>query len=133
MILNSIFGNSVKILQTCLNGYKARNRAISSNIANAEVKNYRKISVGFENNLKKAINEKSSDITQTNPAHLSKNSEINEEMISVEKSKFSNVGEHKISLDEEMVNLVNNQINYQTSAKVLNKMFGILRTAIKGR
>lgn len=133
MILNSIFGNSVKILQTCLNGYKARNRAISSNIANAEVKNYRKINVGFENNLKKAINEKSSDITQTNPAHLSKNSEINEEMISVEKSKFSNVGEHKISLDEEMVNLVNNQINYQTSAKVLNKMFGILRTAIKGR
>lgn len=135
MFSSPVFGKAFDILHLSLNAYKVRQQAIASNIANAEVKGYKKIEVNFENNLKKAIREKEINLTITDPGHLQSNSLKNNNNIIqiIQNRSNSGTGNNDISIDEEMVKLANNQINYQTSATVLNKMFNIIRTAIKGR
>ena len=134
MFGNPVFGKAFNFLHLSLNAYKLRQQAISSNIANAEVQGYKKFEVNFEQNLKKAIKDKGMSLTISDPDHIQSASlNSNSNVIQVRQIPNNYGAGNNVSIDEEMVNLANNQMNYQIGATTLNKMFNIIRTAIKGR
>jgi flagellar basal-body rod protein FlgB len=109
-------------------------RVISANIANVGTPDYSRLGVSFEDNLKNAMRSGSEKLKRTNPKHLpSQNTlkNIKPEVVLVENGYFNGI--NNVNIDEEMVELAKNQLDFNTAARLLTLRFNQLRTAIRGR
>jgi flagellar basal-body rod protein FlgB len=75
MIVNNNFTKTVDLLHRALDAASVREAVIANNIANADVPNFKRSTVNFESELKRALETEKQkpvlEITRTHPLHFS--------------------------------------------------------------
>lgn len=128
---------TIKALANSLNFRQMRQDLISSNIANAETPGYKAKKIDFEEALARAIDLDNQQSLRTN----------DQEHFNVGGGGFDNleptiydnpngvVSEdgNTVDREEEMANMAENKILYDTSVALLNKKLGLLRYSIESK
>ncbi len=131
----NLFDQTTVLLHKSLDLRSANQRIIASNIANAETPGYAPATLVFEKDLKNAINGRNTLLSVTNEKHIPVGSRTIEEITGtiVRTPDHTGIGdENGVSVDNEMIALSENQIMYETSAKLLKKKLSLLKYVISG-
>lgn len=135
MLKEILFNSTAKILLGKMLDKAALNqRVISSNVANVNTPNYQKRGVSFDEKLRNAMRPGLNKMLTTNPRHfpdpdLLRN--IKPEVVLIDNGYWNGI--NNVNIDEEMVELGKNQLDFDIAVKLLNNFFTNLRTAIRGR
>ncbi|MHB1419349.1 MAG: flagellar basal body rod protein FlgB [Bacillota bacterium] len=131
---------TIVALEKSLDAAALRQRVIANNIANVNTPGFKKSGVTFEKNLKAALGESvgtadSLSLARTNPQHMSGGTstvdlqelapEVQQDLETSNRADGNNV-----DIDEEMLNVSMNNINYNMNVQQLNERLGILRYVI---
>lgn len=121
------------LLEKMLDKAALKQRVIASNVANVNTPGYKRLGVSFDEELSKAVklgmNIKHTD---TRHFHASNLAETIKPEIAMVEDDFWN-GVNNVNIDQEMVDLAKNQLDFNTAARLMNLRFTQLRTAIRGR
>ena len=135
MLEKILFSDSSHILLGKMLDKAALNqRVISANVANVGTPGYRRLGVSFEEKLKHALRPGLKKMRKTHPRHLPGPDSIRNikpEVVQVENGYWNGI--NNVNIDEEMVELARNQLDFNIAAKLLNGRFMGLRNAIRGR
>lgn len=136
-MLDKIF-SSVNTLQNGLNASWLRNEVISDNIANVDTPGFKASHVRFEDLMAEAVGlgEGSLEmaVTDTNHIPTSGGGRIDsvEPEIVRDDTTTTRMDGNNVNIDNEMVELAKNSINYYTTVSKVNSEFRKLNTAING-
>ncbi len=123
------------LLQKVLDLRTTNQRVISSNIANSETPGYSPSRFEFESELKAALGQDGFKM-KTSHAHHIPPGPTDLDAISGKIFKtHDNTGigdENGVNVDMEMLALSENQIMYETAAKLLKKKLGLLKYVVQG-
>lgn len=125
----------VSALKKGLEGAAVRQQAIANNIANVSTPGYKRQVVKFEDELWSAIGGSSKGLRTTNPRHIDGGSRAISEVrpaVSVDKKTTIRVDQNTVNIDQEMVELTRNSGQYAARAEILNRLYGQVKTAIRG-
>lgn len=112
----------------------ASQKATASNIANVATPGYKAKSVDFKSEMKRFLSSKSTiSPTTTDSRHIPMGSPGNGIRVAEIRGIEENSGLNNVNIEKEMMNLSENQLLYEFSAKKLARTFGALRAAIRGR
>ena len=139
MGMNS-FVNSVDLLQRALDVESLRYQVTANNIANSEVPNYKRQSVNFESELKRAFESRDNDhnsfhMITSDPRHIQ--SEAPKDWRSVEPRRTtdyltsSKANGNNVDAEEEAMNLVQIQMQYRLLTQLENFEFSQVNVAMK--
>ena len=134
------FSNSVDLLHRALDVESLRYQVTANNIANSEVANFKRQSVNFESERKKAFvsrdNEHSSFRMATNDArHIQ--SEVPRDWRDVEPRRVSDyttsskANGNNVDAEQEAMNVVQIQMQYRLLTQLMNFEFSQVKTAMK--
>ncbi|MHB1126192.1 MAG: flagellar basal body rod protein FlgB [Bacillota bacterium] len=132
---------TIVALEKSLDAAALRQRSIANNIANVNTPGFKKSGVTFEENLKAALGESLDtgtrlSLARTNPRHLSvgSNGDLRELKPELQQDLTTSMRPdgNNVDIDEEMLNLSMNNLNYQMTVQQLNERLGILRFVITG-
>lgn len=137
------------VVQKALDGHAARQKAISSNLANVETPNYRRKDVLFEEALGSAIARRQSAgapqqasnatplaMKATKPGHFALNqapgsvSDINPRVVESDDLKFRNDG-NSVDLESEMASMARNTQRYIALSNIENRSLRSLKNVIQ--
>ena len=135
MLDKFLFDSKANILmEKMLDKAALSQRVISANVANAGTPGYKCLGVSFEEKLRNAMRPGLEKMKRTNPRHLPENDalkKVKPETVQVNDGYWNGI--NNVNIDEQMVELAKNQIDFNTAAKILGERFNSLRTAIRGR
>ncbi|MCU1367713.1 MAG: flagellar basal-body rod protein FlgB [Ilumatobacteraceae bacterium] len=118
--MNAIGGVSDSVTQAlhvALNGLDARQRAISSNVANLETPDYHAHKVDFEDSLRSAVDH----------------GDLSKAAISVtQSSAATRLNGNNVDIDFEVLASSENVLRQRLVVQALNNKYSLLRTAITG-
>ena len=103
-------------LGSLLRASTARHRAVSSNLANAGTEGYRPVRVEFEEELRKVLSSRGEDTA--------------EKIASLEPRMIRDDSGRAVIVEQEVMDLMKNQLAFDTYAQVASMKIGILRAAI---
>lgn len=135
-MLNQILGGGFDVARQALNGLSRRQSAIAANVANIDTPGYQRREVTFEDALKVQIGDRPSGLRVTDPRHISRavgsdigvgGSASGGRDVVAERNDANDV-----SIDEEMLLLVDTQLRFQALAQTTGKRLTTLRTVIRG-
>jgi flagellar basal-body rod protein FlgB len=133
-MLEKIF-SSVNTLQNGLNASWLKNEVISNNIANVDTPGFKTSHVRFEDLMAEASGAGSGGFSMvvTNAGHIGGAtgalSDIEPQIVKDE-STTTRLDGNNVNIDNEMVELAKNSINYYTTVSKINSEFRKLDTAI---
>lgn len=136
-----------ELISKTLDGLHKRHEAILSNVANAETPGYKKQVVEFEEQLKKAYQNKSSGTNNTdaeqvdptelklsNPFHLNKDG-LNASQagsIDAERSQIQyRLDQNGVDIEAEMVELAKNSERFQALTRLQFRQFDEIKTILR--
>ena len=122
-----------KLLNKMLDKAALSQRVIASNVANVGTPGYERLGVSFDEVLKRSI-ELSKKLKTSSPNHIPSPSwleDIRPQVVKVENGYWNGI--NNVNIDEEMVELGKNQLDFIIAARLKNLRFTHLRTAIRGR
>ncbi|MBF0120696.1 MAG: flagellar basal body rod protein FlgB [Desulfobacterales bacterium] len=132
-----IFDKTYNVLQKSLDVSERKHSLISSNISNADTVGYKPKELDFQKTLERAIKvpvPPKEVLKATNPKHFKFGVGEGKED---PKDIFVEPDENEIyrnpdivDIDKEMTNITNNNIKYRTTAEMLLRKMGMLRSAI---
>ncbi|MCK9495413.1 MAG: flagellar basal body rod protein FlgB [Dehalococcoidia bacterium] len=134
-MLDSILGGGFEVARAALNGLSRRQSAISANVANIDTPGYQRRAVDFEGALKEQLSVGPHELRTTDDRHFTKtltgqvaqgSSDRTREVISERNDA------NTVSIDEEMLLLVDTQLRYQALSQTTGKRLATLRTVIRG-
>ena len=129
-----LFGKRTSILlEKMLDKAALTQRVIASNVANVNTPGYERLGVSFNEKLVRAM-KMGGNIKRTDPRHFPPpefEKTVEPEGAKIE-DDFSN-GINNVNIDQEMVDLAKNQLDFDIAARLMNLKFTQLRTAIRGR
>lgn len=139
MGMNS-FSNSVDLLHRALDVSSLRYQVTANNIANSEVLNYKRQSVNFESELKRAFESRDNAgegfrMITTDPRHIS--SEMPRDWRSVEPRRVtdwttvSKANGNNVDAEQEAMNIVQIQMQYRLLTQLESFEFSQVNTAMK--
>ena len=109
----------VNLLEAGIRAEELRQKAIASNIANAETPGYRRVDVRFEQNLAKALKAGGElDVDKAQP-----------ELFHPE-GTFTKGNGNNVTMEAEIGDLIKNSLRYSTYVRLLRKKFAQMETAI---
>ncbi len=112
----------------------ASQKATASNIANVATPGYKAKSVDFKSEMKRFLSAKSTiSPTTTDSRHIPVGTPSNGIRVAEMRGIEGSSGINNVDIEKEMMNLSENQLLYEFSAKKLARTFGVLRAAIRGR
>ncbi|MCG8603460.1 flagellar basal body rod protein FlgB [bacterium] len=117
----------VTVLRQSLDAYALRHKATAENIANVESRDYRPLKVDFEENLRKVLHRKQSDMKVSDARHFSHQNN----MLQIREIEGPNP--EKVNLEAEMAELAKNQIRFDFSARALAAVYRGIRASITGQ
>ncbi len=128
-----LFGKELQVLARSLDFCTQRNNLITANLANADTPGYKAVRIDFEEALQEMVEQQGGkEIRRSDPKHfpmepaaMQVQPEINVRETSVKRDGNS------VNMDEEIAKMSINQIRYNASAEVLNKLFKNLEYAIQ--
>lgn len=128
----NLFGGTISNLEQSLNYASAKNRAISSNVANVDTPNYKSKNIVFKDvlnqSMSSSIQAKRTDIRHL-PFTSSKDSGFH--VVTNHNTSYNHNG-NNVDIDKEMAELAKNQIYYNGLIDRINGKFGSLQTVIRG-
>lgn len=130
-IFDKVFDSTVPAIGKSLDLYWARNKAITSNIANAETPGYRAIDLQFAGELKRAFGvEGENQVEKTNMSHLDISSSGRAHLVT-DFSGMTKADGNNVDLDIQMGKLTYNSGLYSQGANLVRKKLFVLRNAIR--
>jgi len=108
-------------------------RVIASNVANVGTPGYERLGVSFDEELARAM-RLSKKMKISDPRHIPSPDWLNTikpEVAKVENGYWNGI--NNVNIDEEMVDLAKNQLDFNIGTRLMNMRFNQLRTAIRGR
>ena len=111
-----------------------RQKVIANNIANMNTPYFKKSAVAFEGLLKKALGREPVEMLTTDPKHFGGApllAELQPEVSLNEATSMRSDG-NNVDIDEEMVSLAANGIQYQATARALGDRYSLLSFVITG-
>jgi flagellar basal-body rod protein FlgB len=131
----SLFDPSMNLLNKVLDLRAAKERIISSNIANAETPGYSPARFEFEQELRQAVNRDGFSLATSHPSHIP-NLTAGLDSVSGRITKApdkTGIGDKNgVRVDEEMISLSENEIMYETAAQILKKKMTLLGYIVQG-
>ncbi|WP_405102207.1 flagellar basal body rod protein FlgB [Oceanobacillus sp. FSL H7-0719] len=127
-----LFGGTIHNLERSLNYSTAKNRAISSNIANADTPNYKSKDVVFKDVLNETVTSAVS-AKRTDARHIQFDGHKDSayKVITKNSTTYNHNG-NNVDIDKEMAELATNQIYYNSLIDRINGKFSSLQTVIRG-
>jgi flagellar basal-body rod protein FlgB len=134
-MLERILGGGFEVARTALTGLSRRQSAISANVANIDTPGYQRRQVDFEDALKAQIGLGHGGLETTDPRHFTKT--LTEHGGQGSSSGTRDVISQRndgndVSIDEEMLLLVDTQLRYQALSQATATRLATLRTVIRG-
>lgn len=134
------FANSIDLLQRALDVESLRYQVSANNLANSEVPNYKKQSVNFESELKRAFESRDNDydsfhLVTTDSRHIQ--SEQPRDWRSVEPRRvtdYTTTGKangNNVDAEEEAMNITKIQMQYRLLTQLENFEFSQVKIAMK--
>ncbi len=134
------FTRSVDLLHRAMDVSTLRYQVTANNLANAEVPNFKRTSVNFESELKRALESETAardafQMVTTDPRHVQ--SELPIDYRSVEPRRVtdylstSKANGNNVDAEQEAMEVLKIQLNYKLLSQLQAFQFAQLRTAIK--
>ncbi len=134
MLKNILFNRKSDILLSLmLDKASVHQRVISSNVANVGTPGYERLGVSFEEKLEEAVSlgEK---MKTSDPRHIPSPTwyrDLKPEVAKIEDGYWNGI--NNVNIDQEMVDLAKNQLDFNIGVRLMSSRFNSLRTAIRGR
>ena len=135
-MLDNVF-SSVNTLQKSLNASWIRNEVIANNIANVDTPGFKTSHVQFEDIMAEAAGAAAGGVPMatTNGRHIPGSTvemlKNVEPQIVIDESTTARLDGNNVNIENEMVELAKNSIDYYTTVSKINSEFRKLTTAIK--
>lgn len=130
------FDSNMQLLSKVLDLRAQKAEIISSNIANAETPGFSPSRFDFEEDLAKAIGKHNGlTLSTSNEKHIALGpTDFNSVSgkILTEKGQIGLGDENGVKVDQEMLDLSENELLYETAAQLLKKKMTLLKYAISG-
>ena len=134
------FTKSVDLLQRALDVNTLRYQVSANNIANSEVPNFKRSTVNFESELKRALDSEEEaknafPLTRTDPRHFSLSESIDYRTVQprrvLDYTTTSKANGNNVDAEEEAMNITKIQLQYKILAQLENFEFSQVNTAMK--
>jgi flagellar basal-body rod protein FlgB len=126
-----LMSGTMKILSRALDFRSANHQIIAANLANADTPGYKHKELGFDRELKDAINKTGIKLRITDPNHIQEVSVLNGNSFPLHTIESGPNAEEEQNLDVEMAKMMRNNLLFEASAKLLSKKLQALRNAIE--
>ncbi|MBW1850457.1 MAG: flagellar basal body rod protein FlgB [Deltaproteobacteria bacterium] len=133
----TIFSETISVLENVLNLRSFRHNQIISNVANKDTPNYKAFDLAVEEELEKLMGAQGKmDLRSTHPGHLATgdtgvdNSGVTLRLSSNGLSKRGDG--NTVDVESEMANLAENSLLYDAMAQIIRKKFQGLKVVIQG-
>jgi flagellar basal-body rod protein FlgB len=130
-----LFNNkSLRLLEKAIDAGSLRQRVIANNIANINTPGFKKSSVAFESILKKNLNTGRIPLKYSDSRHFGAADSldaINPTVVKENTTSMRSDG-NNVDVEQEMVRLVLNTINYNADIQELNNRLNSLGVVIRG-
>lgn len=135
MKINSISDQSIALLNKVLDLRADNEKVIASNIANSETPGYAPSRFSFEEELKQAVASGSFSLATTHASHIAITptniGAVNGQVI--KEADTTGIGDQNgVSLEQEMLELSQNELLYETAAQLLSKKLTLKKYIIQG-
>lgn len=131
MIISRILQKTtLPLLSRRLNQDSARQKVIAHNIANVNTVGYRAKDIEFSDILHRTV--KKAEMTVSHRGHIKPVSAPAGKVINIPDTEIKN-GINNVDIDEQMVELARNQLDFEFSATHVSRLFNSLRASIRGR
>ncbi|GHT69946.1 flagellar basal body rod protein FlgB [Spirochaetia bacterium] len=140
MKVDNSFGKTVDLLHRALDANSIRREVIANNIANADVPNFKRSTVNFESELKRALDTEKQkpalELTLTNPKHIPSYRERNYQDVQVRRvldytSTYNNNG-NNVDPEQEFMLALENQMTYSLLAQAATFEFSQVNQVLRG-
>lgn len=130
--MSNQFINNVNLLNKALDGLWLRDKAINHNISNVNTPNYKRLTVNFEDKLRKAMGSKEKKLNTTHPNHLSTKISFNEARpeIGVDRNYSYRFDKNNVNIDRESADLAKNTIMYNAVVNQIIDEFDKIKNVI---
>lgn len=126
-----IFGHTSRMLEKSLDVSARRHNLISGNIANIDTIKHHPRDIDFNKTLKRAMGEKEPDyVAKTHEKHLSAKENLSSSMNGMDSEDVDIYHLDSVNIDTQMMNLMENNIKYQTTTEMLLRKMQILHYSI---
>ena len=132
---NRLTGKTIDLLSRALDFRSANHNVISGNLSNIDTPGYRPKEAVFDESLREAVEQRAIRLKTTNSKHFSYLSSAprgGEEPYSIHTSERKGPKGSTLDIDKEMARMVQNNLLYNASARLLTKKFESLKLAIQG-
>jgi len=129
-----LMGRTISMLSHALDYRSANHSVISGNLANIETPGFKPKELHFDRELRRAVEGGGVSLKKTDPKHLPESSSDvykGKGLHSLETRDLDLSETHQLNIDKEMARMVQNNLLYEASAKLLAKKFDALRMAIE--
>lgn len=135
-MIDQLFSNDTFVaLQKGLDASSLKQQVIANNVANINTPGYKKQDVSFEDEFKRAIDNKyDASMLQTDPRHLPGGSSLDSVGITVNTMGGTSMryDGNNVDIDEEMSELAENNIRFNALAQLMSGRLSSLKTVING-
>lgn len=118
------FDRTIQMMQDRLSLNSTNQKLISGNLANINTPGYRTRELSFDNVLRESLEEQVLHMVRSSKSHFAPN----EPLQAMQDQEVIETG--PVDLDNEMVKLTKNSIEYQYMVSMLNKKFSMIKTAL---
>jgi flagellar basal-body rod protein FlgB len=121
---SAIFDRTISQIQDRLSLITHSHKLVSNNLANASTPGYQATDVSFKSYLQESMNGQRPQLIKSNERHLTPDL-LSSGSVSTEVEQTG-----PVSLEQEMMKLAKNSVEYQYMVTLLNKKFTSLKLAI---
>ncbi len=118
------FDRTIQMVEDRLSLNSTKQKLISGNLANINTPGYRTRELSFDNVLRESLEEQVLHMVRSNKSHFTPD----EPLQAMQDQEVTETG--PVDLDNEMVKLTKNSIEYQYMVSMLNKKFSMIKTAL---
>ena len=139
MFVNSDFGKSIGLLQRGMDVASLRREVISNNIANADTPNFKRSTVNFEAQLKRALDSENERVVpqafMTDPRHIPFDQKLDWQTVMPKRqldylTQSKNNG-NNVDLQEELMDSEQNQMMYSLMAQAASNEFNQINIVLR--
>ncbi len=133
--MNLLGSPVLQVLEKQLNAAALTQKVIANNLANVNTPGFKKSSVRFLDELKKALDSRTLPLLTTHPCHLPSPVPLTQVAPIVVKEEETTMGynQNNVDVEQEMVNLAANMLAYQAATRAIGDRLALLGYVIKGR
>jgi flagellar basal-body rod protein FlgB len=124
-------GKGVEVLSRMLDYRSVKHQTVAGNLANVETPGYRPKELTFDEELRKAADKTKIRLKRTNPKHLGNDLALEGKAAFEVRTR---VEPHRkpdeLNIDREMADMLQNNVLYEATVRLLAKRFTALKSAI---